>query len=683
MNCSKCGAPNAADASFCGICGNNLKENLNPVEQTAAPAAVPVEQAMEMPAPAAQPAPVEMPAPAQPVAEPASAEPVAPVAEPAPVAQPMPVVETPVVPAAPLQPEPVAPAPVVEPTPVQPVPVAPVEATPVAPVAPVQPAPVAPVVPATPVVPVEQSIAVAAVQQPVAQVQQPVQPMQPAVDPMQAATQPAVVASTVAPVATSTSPSKNILSNKKVLIPIIAVAAVLLLVVGFFVISNLGGGAGSEKSAVKILLDPKKPVLVEKSGKYGYVSTKGKVLIEPKYSEATEFYGKYAIVKVDDAEYDYTYQIINQKGKEQLKEAVIGQPTYDPEFGTWVIDYRLYNSKLKPITKEGISVFEMSDGYYTYSNYDQGRSGIMNSKGKSLWDWKESSFYGDISESMYDEKDLYVAVKSFDEDEKEVIVSLKKGKIVYELEDYDDYNIYAETNGIFTIKDEDSYDTKTWLYFKDGKLKYETSDSKIEDIEVYDDEKQILELYYGYNDDYEREYKYYDVKAKEFVTDVDEKDDYDDDENLDLYELTYGFKPFESSDKYGIMAGDKILVSSTYDDVTFISYAPFLYMKEFKNKELVIFEKDDESILYDVKKNKEIQKFDATSVTTNETSSFIKLAKYDDYDLEGYIVYNLITGKMKEYDEDADLEFGSNFYKEKKGSKDIYYNTDLEQIYEG
>ena len=27
MNCSKCGAPNAADASFCGICGNNLKEN--------------------------------------------------------------------------------------------------------------------------------------------------------------------------------------------------------------------------------------------------------------------------------------------------------------------------------------------------------------------------------------------------------------------------------------------------------------------------------------------------------------------------------------------------------------------------------------------------------------------------------------------------------------------------------
>lgn len=674
MNCSKCGAPNAADASFCGICGNNLKENLNPVEQTAAPAAVPVEPAMEMPAPAAQPAPVEMPAPAQPVA--ASA----------------PVAPAPAVEATPVQPEPVAPAPVVEPTPVQPAPVeaAPVEATPVAPV---QPAPVAPVevtptpvVAETPVVPVEQpAVAPAPMEQPVAPLQQPVQPMQPVVDPnavavqpMQAAVQPAVVAPTVVP----TAPSQNLLSNKKLLIPIIAVAAVVLLVVGFLVISNLGGGAGSEKDAVKTLLDPKKPVLVEKSGKYGYVSTKGKVLIEPKYSEATEFYGKYAIVKVDDAEYDYTYQIINQKGKEQLKEAVIGQPTYDPEFGTWVIDYRLYNSKLKPITKEGISVFEMSNGYYTYSNYDQGRSGIMNSKGKSLWDWKESSFYGDISESMYDEKDLYVAVKSFDEDEKEVIVSLKKGKIVYELEDYDDYNISAETNGIFTIKEEDSYDTKTWLYFKDGKLKYETSDSKIEDIEVYDDEKQILELYYGYNDDYEREYKYYDVKAKEFVTDVEDKDDYED-EDLDLYELTYGFKPFESSDKYGIMAGDKILVSSTYDDVTFISYAPFLYMKEFKNKELVLFEKDDKVILYDVKKNKEIKSFDASSVTTNESSTFIKLAKYDDYDLEGYIVYNLISGEMKEYDEDADLEFGSNFYKEKNGSKDIYYNTDMEQIYEG
>lgn len=627
MNCSKCGAPNAADASFCGICGNNLKENINNVEQ---PATAVSEPAVEMPAPAA-PAPAEMPAaaPVQPVPEPIA-----------------PVAETPVTPVEPA---------VVEPQPVAPVEVAPVEVAP------------------TPVAPVEQPVVAAA------PVMAPVQPMQPGIDPMQAAAQPAVVAPTVAPVAPT---NKNILNNKKILIPIIAVAAVVLLVVGFLVIKNLGGGAGSEKAAVKTLLDPKKPVLVEKSGKYGYVSHKGKVLIEPKYSEATEFYGKYAIVKVDDAEYDYTYQIINQKGKEQLKEAVIGQPTYDPEYGTWIIDYRLYNSNLKPITKEGISVFEMSAGYYTYSNYDQERSGIMNAKGKSLWDWKHSSFYGDLSESMYDEKDLYVAVKSYD-DETEVIVSLKKGKIVYELENYKRDNIHAESNGIFTIKDEDSYDTKTWLYFKDGKLKYETSDSKIEDIEVYDDEKQILELYYGYNDDYEREYKYYDVKAKEFVTDVEDKDDYDEDEDLDLIELTYGFKPFESSDKYGIMSEDKILVPSKYDDVEFISYAPFLYMKEFKNKELVLFEKDDKMILYDVKKNKEINTFDASSATTYEASSFIKLSKYEDYDLEGYIVYNLITGEMKEYDEDAELEFGSNFYKEKNGSKDIYYNTDMEQIYEG
>lgn len=674
MNCSKCGAPNAADASFCGICGNNLKETLNTVEQQVAPIA-PVAPAMEMPAPAAAPTPVEMPAPApqpevaQPVAEP---QPVAeaPVA-PAPVVEPTPVVEAPI-----------APAPVVEPTPVQPVPAAPVEA------APVEAVPAAPVE-AVPAAPVEATTVVSAQPAPVAPVEatpvQPVQPMQPGVDPNTVAVQPmqaAVQPAQVAPVQPAV-PAKNLLSNKKLLIPIIAVAAVLVIVVGLFVISNLGGGSGSEKSAVKTLLDPKKPILVEKSGKYGYVSHKGKILIEPKYSEATEFYGDYAIVKVDDAEYDYTYQIINQKGKEQLKEAVIGQPTYDSENGTWVIDYRLYNSKLKPITKENISVFEMSDGYYTYSNYDQGRSGIMNSKGKSLWDWKESSFYGDISESIYDEKDLYVAVQSFDEEEKEVIVSLKKKKIVYELENYDDYNIRAESNGIFTIKEEDSYDTKTWLYFKDGKLKYETSDSKIEDIEVYDYEKQILELYYGYNDDYEREYKYYDVKAKEFVTDVEDKDDYDTDEDLDLYELTYGFKPFESSDKYGLMAGDKILVSSTYDDVTFISYAPFLYMKEFKNKELVLFEKDDKVILYDVKKKKELQTFDASSVTTYESSSFIKLSKYKDYDLEGYIVYNLISGEMKEYDEDADLDFGSNFYKEKNGSKDIYYNTNIEQIYEG
>ena len=639
MNCSKCGAPNSADASFCGICGNNLKENIN-IEQAATPVAEP---AMEMPAPAAEPAPVEAPSTAEQLP-----------VSPAPVEMPVPVVE--------------APSAVIEPTPV---PVVESTAAPVAePVQPVQPqAPVAEPT-ATPVAPVQPAVA------PVDPMMQPVQPMQPVVDQVQ-------VAQPVAPVMPAAPVNKpKLLQNKKLLIPIIAVAAVILLIVGFLVIKNLGGGTASEKSAVKILLDPKKPILVEKNGKYGFVSNKGKVLIEPTYKEATEFYGDYAVVKLDDPEYEYKYQIINKKGKYQLKEDVFGQPEYLAEYGVWEIDSKLYNSKLKQMTKDDIYVSYISDGYLSYSNYDQGRSGIMNTKGKSIWDWKEESFYGDISSSLYDDKDLYAAVKSYGDEEKEVVVSLKKGKIVYELENYKRDNISAEENGLFTIRDEDSYDTHTWLYFKDGKLKYELKDSKVEDVEVYDNEKQILEIYYGYNDDYDRVYKYYDVKAKEFIDDVSEKDD-DNDEDLDMYELVYGFKPFESSDKYGIMAGDKILVTSKYDDVEFLSYTPFLYMKEFKNKELVLFEKDDKMVLLDVKKDKELQTFDASSATTYEGSSFIKLSKYEDYDLKGYIVYNLISGEMKEFDEDTDLEFGSNYFTEKKGSKELYYNTDIEQIYEG
>jgi hypothetical protein len=131
------------------------------------------------------------------------------------------------------------------------------------------------------------------------------------------------------------------------------------------------------------------------------------------------------------------------------------------------------------------------------------------------------------------------------------------------------------------------------------------------------------------------------------------------------------------------MAGDKILVSASYEDVQFLSYAPFLYMKEVKNKELVLFEKNDKVILVDVKKAKEITTFDADNASSEEASSFIKLTKYNDsYDVSGYTIYNLITGESKDFNKDTNFEFGSNYVVENRGTKKIYYNTDLEQVYE-
>ena len=131
------------------------------------------------------------------------------------------------------------------------------------------------------------------------------------------------------------------------------------------------------------------------------------------------------------------------------------------------------------------------------------------------------------------------------------------------------------------------------------------------------------------------------------------------------------------------MAGDKILVPSEYDDIEFLSIVPFTYMKEFKGKELVIFEKNDQMILYNVKAKKEIATFDAGYVTDSETSSFLKFSKKDDdYDTIGYIIYNLISGKQIEVSEDTEVSLRSNYVIVENDDKKVYYNTDLEKIYE-
>ena len=613
MNCNKCGTVNPEGTNFCVNCGNNLNSVATPTPV--------VPEVPELPG-LATPAPVEMPAQAAPAVEPTPVAP-APVV-PAPVAQ-----AEPAVPAAPVVEEPTGPLlePITQPQ-------------------------LAPNLLATQVLPT-------------------VTPEAPAPAPVMEPVAPAPVPT--APVAPT--PKKGM--NKKILIPIIAVAAVALIVVALLVVPKFFGGSGADELAkAKIVLDTDRPIPIEEDGKYGFISSKGKVIIEPKYESVGDFYGDYAVVAVesDDDIWDYQYQVINQKGKEQLKEAVYLEPEYYPEYGIWVIDGKLYNEKLKQTSAEGEEIDYIGQGYLTYSNMDKNKSGIMSASGKKIWSWDGWSIDASISENEYGDDDLYATVNSYLDDEQEVIVSLKKKKIVYELEDRENHNIMEEDNGIFEIYNTNTYDTHTYLYFCNGKLAYESKDSKLEGIEIYDYEKQIIQLYYGYDEDY----KYYDAKKGKEVdkSTLEEKDEYEDE---DLYELKYGFKPFESSYKYGIISGDQILVQSKYEDVHFLEYNIFLYMKEVKNKELVLFETEKEMILMNVKNQKEIAKFDADYVGMYSSSSFLKFSHY--YETDKYIVYNLITGEQKEFDRDVEIELGSNYITVEDDDKITYYNTKLESIY--
>lgn len=212
MFCPNCGKPAKEGAAFCGICGFALKAPVAPVApQPVAPAPAPVE-----PAPVeAQPAPVGVPveaAPVETVAEPAvevpaTAEPEVPVEAPT---EPAPVEEVPA-------PAPVEVAPVEEP----------VEAAPAT--APAEPVPEVPVAPVRPVEPV------AATQY------APQGTYQPAAAPMAPAPKKGFDFNQVTAQATEVFKNTIMPFVMKWKIPLIAGAAALVLIIGFF-------GIGSSQS---------------------------------------------------------------------------------------------------------------------------------------------------------------------------------------------------------------------------------------------------------------------------------------------------------------------------------------------------------------------------------------------------------------------------------------------------
>ena len=651
MNCNKCGTVNSPEALFCGNCGNNLKENNNPTPV--------VEHNVNADIP-------ELPALAQAKEQtPASA----PIVEPA----------SPVVTPTPTEPNPVELGNVNEVT----IPPAAPVVTPEAPVAPVPVAPVAPVVtpvenpvsaPAEPVVaPVTPNIdATQAITTPIIQNVMPAQPV--------AMPTTTVPGQTVVPVS---APKKGF--NKKLLIPIFAIVAIITIVLGITLITNIFSGGTNEKASLEAIFDPKKPILIKEDDKYGYITYKGKELIDAKYDYASDFYGDYAIVAKENetSEDDYTepyiYAIINQKGKEVLSDIKsVYQPQYYSEYGIWVINEKLYDSKLKQITNNDIKVEYLGSGYLTYSSSELNKSGIMNHKGKTIWTYDSSIISVELSDNKYDKNELYAEVSTYDEKDGSFILSLKNGKKVYSLDDSENYYISARENGIFRVWHNEDYDDETWLFVYKNKVVYE--DDEISDLEVYDYKNQILELDYGYEVEYDEQYKYYDVKNKKMLDEEPETSS-EDFEELDLYETLYGFKPYESSDKYGFMQGDKVLVPAEYEEVNVLAISPFNYIKDQTKQLLAFVEKDSKTTLINVKNKKEIITFEAQNPISVETSTFIEAIKYDDYERDGYIIYNLISGKQKEFDNDVDITLGSNYIIVTDGSDNTYYNTELEEIY--
>ena len=469
-------------------------------------------------------------------------------------------------------------------------------------------------------------------------------------------------------------------TNKALIFGIIACLLVLL-GCGVFFFFRGNSIIGGDTKDLNLVFDPAKPIVVKKDGKYGYIMSDGKMMIEPKFETANPFNGEYAIVSVLNPESSYyfddkIYQIIDRHGNVLFSSESYISPSYFRSYGVWIIDGSLYDSKLKRITEEGYTISYIDEGYFKYQNIEKDESGIMDYTGKKIFSWEGYSIIIDISENDNADDDLFATVTNYDD--KEIIIRLKDGKTLYSLDDVENKYIYADDDNIFRVYNRTDRDYEAWFFFYDGELKYQSSED-IYDLEVVDFDKRILLIDYGYDYDEmgkkQRRY-YYDVKNDKMFEEKPESLDID----IDLMELNFGYKTFNSSSKYGLMSGDKIVVPCEYDDVEFLNVDLHKYLKS-KGKELVLLEKDDKMLLYNLKNNKTISTFDSTYVADYDDSTFLKISLYEDYTVSGYIIYNLLSGKSISVSNKDSFDIYSNYITVLKDGKLVYYNTDLKEIY--
>lgn len=167
-----------------------------------------------------------------------------------------------------------------------------------------------------------------------------------------------------------------------------------------------------------------------------------------------------------------------------------------------------------------------------------------------------TSISDDISENEYNKEDLYASVTSYQEPQKDIVVSSKTGDILFTSKDPENYYISEEDNGIF--------------YYYNHTL---------DDGYEYEELGKTQKTYY------------YDVKNKKMLEERPSFSPSVSDLELNLKEKNYGFKEYYISGKYGLMSGEKVIVPCEYDGIEFLDIDLFNYMK-FQGKELVLLKKE-------------------------------------------------------------------------------------------
>lgn len=465
----------------------------------------------------------------------------------------------------------------------------------------------------------------------------------------------------------------NIKSDKKfslknillIVIPVIVLVIILLSSIFFMI-----GRKTNNTQDLGLIFDENKLIPVKIDNLYGYISPKnGKIVIKPTFQTAGAFYGNYASVSYKEND-STKYGIIDKTGKVKLSSNYNSDIQNILEYGLVLVNNKLYNKNLKPITDDLTNVSYDNNGYSHYTKYNAtgkiAEFGILNKDGKKVYTYKvknsETSFDCSIHDAHESLGEIYAVTNI---DNKYGIVNLASGKLVY---NYTDNYISAEGDNIFEISNSNN-NSKTVICIVKNKIVYEINDNV--DVSYYDYSKKILEIYNSSAKSSEK-YTYYDISKKSTLS---EKPQRPSDNSL---ASLIGYSSFSTNGKYGIMKKEKVILSCDYKSIDFLSPTTFNYIKNKKHQELVFARRDDEMQLINLKNKKILKTFNTTSIKDYSTSTFV--TGQMDNSKEKF-VYNMLTGKMETFDSNAKITVYSNYVTVSTNNTLAYYNSNLKNIY--
>ena len=408
-------------------------------------------------------------------------------------------------------------------------------------------------------------------------------------------------------------------------------------------------------------------------------------MIEPKYDGVSQqFYGDYAIVYSDSkGTWGRDYSVINKKGEEKLKAKNGSGIDQLSEYGVWVVDSKLYDDNFKQVTPDNITVDYMDYGYLSFNNIQDGTSGIIDTKGAVKYSYKlqgDESFVSFNLDTKDDSlKGVYGVVSVYGE--KDAIINFETGKVVY---DFVNKTISTDGNNIFSVVNDDNEKENIKVYIENDKVAYQTDPGADIDLEFYSIGDRILQIDYGYmsyySDNYDpdyEQYKYYDLDTQKLTVETPITSS---SANISEFETLTGYQEINCGSKEGMIKGDKVVVPCEYNSTSYLPIDTFKYLRLKLGKDLVLFNKEDDTVLVNLGNKEVVQAFKSKDLDTTNSSIFVSPSLDDG---KWVVVYNLLTNKSFEIPNSADatVYMYSNYFTSKKNGVKTYYNSDFKEIY--